>query len=163
MLQDLAFNVEEYFASIQKLAVNMLTMKDLTFDGTHPIFPGVFDRYVLSLKLMVLLIISVITLSFLVSYSVVLIFIMQKKYILNGIETLWSLPDLVSIFLLQPFFIWVTKMILVYRIFSELDKNYAQFTKAKGLSSLNILNVHILRNIWQDLLLPSSILDQGRL
>lgn len=52
-----------------------------------------------------------------------------------------SLP--ISLFLTQ---------IIVLKIFEELDKQYITLAKAKGLSYFYMLNVHVVRNISQDLL-----------
>ena len=51
-----------------------------------------------------------------------------------------SLP--ISLFLTQ---------IIVLKIFEELDKQYILLAKAKGLSYFYMLNVHVVRNISQDL------------
>ncbi|UYZ21546.1 hypothetical protein [Mesobacillus jeotgali] len=41
--------------------------------------------------------------------------------------------------------------IIVLKIFEELDKQYILLAKAKGLSYFYMLNVHVVRNISQDL------------
>ncbi|WP_079506755.1 ABC transporter permease subunit [Mesobacillus jeotgali] len=50
-----------------------------------------------------------------------------------------------------PIFLFLTQ-IIVLKIFEELDKQYIFLAKAKGLSNFYILNVHVIRNISQDLL-----------
>ena len=50
-----------------------------------------------------------------------------------------------------PIFLFLTQVI-VLKIFEELDKQYITFAKAKGLSHLYMLNIHVVRNISQDLL-----------
>ena len=50
-----------------------------------------------------------------------------------------------------PIFLFLTQVI-VLKIFEELDKQYITFAKAKGLSRLYMLNIHVVRNISQDLL-----------
>lgn len=50
-----------------------------------------------------------------------------------------------------PVFLFLTQVI-VLKIFEELDKQYITFAKAKGLSDLYMLNIHVVRNISQDLL-----------
>ncbi len=50
-----------------------------------------------------------------------------------------------------PIFLFITQ-IIVLKIFEELDKQYITLAKAKGLSYLYMLNVHVIRNITWDLL-----------
>ncbi|MCM3576226.1 ABC transporter permease subunit [Mesobacillus subterraneus] len=49
-----------------------------------------------------------------------------------------------------PIFLFLTQ-IIVLKIFEELDKQYILLAKAKGLSYFYMLNVHVVRNISQDL------------
>lgn len=49
-----------------------------------------------------------------------------------------------------PIFLFLTQVI-VLKIFEELDKQYVLFAKAKGLTFLYLLNIHVLRNIKDDL------------
>lgn len=49
-----------------------------------------------------------------------------------------------------PIFLFLTQVI-VLEIFEELDKQYVLFAKAKGLTFLYLLNIHVLRNIKDDL------------
>ncbi|MCM3124084.1 MULTISPECIES: ABC transporter permease subunit [Bacillaceae] len=49
-----------------------------------------------------------------------------------------------------PLFLFLTQ-IIVLKIFEELDQQYILLAKAKGLSYFYMLNVHVLRNISQDL------------
>ncbi|MBT2643533.1 ABC transporter permease subunit [Bacillus sp. ISL-41] len=49
-----------------------------------------------------------------------------------------------------PTFLFLTQ-IIVLKIFEELDKQYILLAKAKGLSYFYMLNVHVVRNISQDL------------
>lgn len=49
-----------------------------------------------------------------------------------------------------PIFLFLTQ-IIVLKIFEELDKHYVLFAKAKGLTFLYLLNIHVLRNIKDDL------------
>ncbi|WP_423408207.1 ABC transporter permease subunit [Heyndrickxia sp. MSNUG] len=51
----------------------------------------------------------------------------------------------------MPIFLFLTQVI-VLKIFEELDKQYIAFAKAKGLSFLYLLNIHVIRNIRHDLL-----------
>jgi peptide/nickel transport system permease protein len=118
---------------------------------------------------------------------IVLFFEKKKDYILSFIEIIRSVPDVLWMFLLQVFFIWIFKaygvklvqtvslgadnqavllplislslpiflfltQIIVLKIFEELDKQYVTFAKSKGLSYLYLLNIHVIRNIRQDLL-----------
>ncbi|MBS8265824.1 ABC transporter permease subunit [Mesobacillus boroniphilus] len=97
-----------------------------------------------------------------------------------------SVPDVLWMFLLQVFFIWIFRVtgvklvqtvslgdgnqafllplislslpiflfltqIIVLKIFEELDKQYIIYAKAKGLSNFYLLNIHVIRNIKQDL------------
>lgn len=50
-----------------------------------------------------------------------------------------------------PIFLFLTQVI-VLKIFEELDKQYVDFARAKGLSFFYLLNVHVIRNIMYDLL-----------
>ncbi|MEH7883451.1 ABC transporter permease subunit [Bacillus sp. JJ1609] len=50
-----------------------------------------------------------------------------------------------------PIFLFLIQVI-VLKIFEELDKQYIAFAKAKGLSFLYLLNIHVIRNIQHDLL-----------
>ncbi|WNF22550.1 ABC transporter permease subunit [Mesobacillus jeotgali] len=50
-----------------------------------------------------------------------------------------------------PIFLFLAQVI-VLKIFEELDKPYIILAKAKGLSYFYMLNVHVVRNIRQDLL-----------
>lgn len=49
-----------------------------------------------------------------------------------------------------PIFLFLTQ-IIVLKIFEELDKPYILLAKAKGLSYFYMLNIHVVRNISQDL------------
>ncbi|MBT2678899.1 ABC transporter permease subunit [Bacillus sp. ISL-35] len=49
-----------------------------------------------------------------------------------------------------PIFLFLTQVI-VLKIFEELDQQYILLAKAKGLSYFYMLNVHVIRNISQDL------------
>jgi len=49
-----------------------------------------------------------------------------------------------------PIFLFLTQVI-VLKIFEELDKQYVLFAKAKGLTFFYLLNIHVLRNIKDDL------------
>ncbi|MBT2685397.1 ABC transporter permease subunit [Bacillus sp. ISL-37] len=66
-----------------------------------------------------------------------------------GSENRAFLLPLISLSL--PIFLFLTQ-IMVLKIFEELDKQYITFAKAKGLSYLYMLNIHVIRNIRQDLL-----------
>ncbi|GAM11951.1 ABC transporter permease subunit [Mesobacillus selenatarsenatis] len=66
-----------------------------------------------------------------------------------GSENRAFLLPLIS--LSMPIFLFLTQ-IMVLKIFEELDKQYITFAKAKGLSYLYMLNIHVIRNIRQDLL-----------
>jgi peptide/nickel transport system permease protein len=66
-----------------------------------------------------------------------------------GSENRAFLLPLISLSL--PIFLFLTQ-VMVLKIFEELDKQYIIFAKAKGLSYLHILNIHVIRNIQQDLL-----------
>jgi peptide/nickel transport system permease protein len=50
-----------------------------------------------------------------------------------------------------PMFLFLTQ-IIVLKVFDELDKQYILLAKAKGLSFFYILNIHVIRNISQDML-----------
>ncbi|CAM3948878.1 Oligopeptide transport system permease protein OppB [Mesobacillus thioparans] len=49
-----------------------------------------------------------------------------------------------------PIFLFLTQVIIL-KIFEELDQQYILLAKAKGLSYFYMLNVHVIRNISQDL------------
>lgn len=66
-----------------------------------------------------------------------------------GSENQAVLLPLISLSL--PIFLFLTQVI-VLKIFEELDKPYIILAKAKGLSYFYMLNVHVVRNIRQDLL-----------
>lgn len=66
-----------------------------------------------------------------------------------GSENRAFLLPLISLSL--PIFLFLTQ-IMVLKVFEELDKQYITFAKAKGLSYLYMLNIHVIRNIRQDLL-----------
>jgi peptide/nickel transport system permease protein len=66
-----------------------------------------------------------------------------------GSENRAFLLPLISLSL--PIFLFLTQ-VMVLKIFEELDKQYITFAKAKGLSYLYMLNIHVIRNIRQDLL-----------
>jgi peptide/nickel transport system permease protein len=66
-----------------------------------------------------------------------------------GSENRAFLLPLISLSL--PIYLFLTQ-IMVLKIFEELDKQYITFAKAKGLSYLYMLNIHVIRNIRQDLL-----------
>lgn len=79
----------------------------------------------------------------------------NKAYGLKLVQTV-SLGSENQAFLLPllslslPIFLFLTQ-IIVLKIFEELDKQYVLFAKAKGLTFLYLLNIHVMRNIQQDL------------
>lgn len=80
----------------------------------------------------------------------------NKTYGLKLVQTV-SLGSENQAFLLPllslslPIFLFLTQVI-VLKIFEELDKQYVDFARAKGLSFFYLLNVHVIRNIIYDLL-----------
>jgi peptide/nickel transport system permease protein len=187
LLRDLTFDTKGYINGFKDLAVKIFTLSDLTYDGEHEMLPAVIDRYFLSMKTLSISFIAALAMAFLLSYLIVLFFEKKKDYILSFIEIIRSVPDVLWMFLLQVFFIWIFKaygvklvqtvslgadnqavllplislslpiflfltQIIVLKIFEELDKQYVTFAKSKGLSYLYLLNIHVIRNIRQDLL-----------
>jgi peptide/nickel transport system permease protein len=187
LLRDLTFDTNGYINGVKELAVKIFTFSDLTYDGEHEMLPAVIDRYLLSMKTLSIAFIAALAMAFLLSYLIVLFFEKKKDYILSFIEIIRSVPDVLWMFLLQVFFIWIFKaygiklvqtvslgadnqavllplislslpiflfltQIIVLKIFEELDKQYVTFAKSKGLSYLYLLNIHVIRNIRQDLL-----------
>lgn len=187
LLRDLTIDTNGYINGVKELAVKIFTLSDLTYDGEHEMLPAVIDRYLLSLKTLSIAFIAALAMAFLLSYLIVLFFEKKKDYILSFIEIIRSVPDVLWMFLLQVFFIWIFKaygvklvqtvslgadnqavllplislslpiflfltQIIVLKIFEELDKQYVTFAKSKGLSYLYLLNIHVIRNIRQDLL-----------
>jgi len=187
LFRDLEFNVDGYLTSIKELVVKIFTLSSLTYDGEHEMLPAMIDRYFYSLKTLSLSFIFAIILAFILSYIIVLFLKNKKDYILSFIEIIRTVPDIVGIFLLQSFFIWINKVygvklvqtvslgsenqafllpllslslpillfltqVIVLKIFEELEKQYIAFAKAKGLSFLYLLNIHVIRNIQHDLL-----------
>ena len=108
-LRDLTFDFESYFRSIKEVTVKIFTLSNLTYDGVHEMLPAVIDRFFLSMKTLSIALIAAIALAFLLSYMIVLLFENKKDYILSFIEIIRSVPDVVWMFLLQAFFIWVLK------------------------------------------------------
>jgi peptide/nickel transport system permease protein len=187
LLRDLEFDVNGYITSIKELVVKIFTLSSLTYDGEHEMLPAIIDRYFYSIKTLSLSFIFAVILAFIFSYIIVLFLKNKKDYVLSFIEFIRTVPDIVGIFLLQSFFIWVNKaygvklvqtvslgsenqafllpllslslpiflfltQVIVLKIFEELDKQYIAFAKAKGLSFLYLLNIHVIRNIQHDLL-----------
>jgi peptide/nickel transport system permease protein len=187
LLSDLAFDTEGYFNNIKDLVVKVFTLNNLTYDGQHEMLPAVMDRFFYSMETLVIAFLAALAMAFLLSYLIVLFFEKKKDYILSFIEIIRSVPDVLWMFLLQVFFIWIFRVtgvklvqtvslgndnqafllplislslpiflfltqIIVLKIFEELDKQYITFAKAKGLSHLYMLNIHVVRNISQDLL-----------
>ncbi|MCM3663540.1 ABC transporter permease subunit [Mesobacillus subterraneus] len=187
LLRDLTLDTESYINGVKVLIVKIFTLSDLTYDGEHEMLPAVIDRYFLSMKTLSIAFIAALGMAFLLSYLIVLLFEKKKDHILSFIEIIRSVPDVLWMFLLQVFFIWIFKaygvklvqtvslgadnqavllpllslslpiflfltQIIVLKIFEELDKQYVTFAKAKGLSYLYLLNIHVIRNIRQDLL-----------
>lgn len=187
LLRDLTIDTNGYINGVKELAVKIFTLSDLTYDGEHEMLPAVIDRYLLSMKTLSIAFIAALAMAFLLSYLIVLFFVKKKDYILSFIEIIRSVPDVLWMFLLQVFFIWIFKaygvklvqtvslgadnqavllplislslpiflfltQIIVLKIFEELDKQYVTFAKSKGLSYLYLLNIHVIRNIRQDLL-----------
>ena len=187
LLRDLTFDTKGYINGFKALAVKIFTLSDLTYDGEHEMLPAVIDRYLLSLKTLSIAFIAALAMAFLLSYLIVLFFEKKKDFILSFIEIIRSVPDVLWMFLLQVFFIWIFKaygiklvqtvslgadnqavllplislslpiflfltQIIVLKIFEELDKQYVTFAKSKGLSYLYLLNIHVIRNIRQDLI-----------
>lgn len=187
LLSDLAFDTEGYFNNIKDLAVKVFTLNNLTYDGQHEMLPAVMGRFFYSMETLGIAFLAALAMAFLLSYLIVLFFEKKKNYILSFIEIIRSVPDVLWMFLLQVFFIWIYKVtgvklvqtvslgngnqafllplislslpiflfltqIIVLKIFEELDKQYITFAKAKGLSHLYMLNIHVVRNIRHDLL-----------
>jgi peptide/nickel transport system permease protein len=187
LLSDLKFDTEGYFNNIKDLSVKIFTLSNLTYDGQHEMLPAVMGRFFYSMETLVIALLAALAMAFLLSYLIVLFFEKKKDYILSFIEIIRSVPDVLWMFLLQVFFIWIFKVtgvklvqtvslgngnqafllplislslpiflfltqIIVLKIFEELDKQYITFAKAKGLSHLYMLNIHVVRNISQDLL-----------
>jgi peptide/nickel transport system permease protein len=187
LLRDLTFDTKGYIDGVKALAVKIFTLSDLTYDGKNELLPAVIDRYFLSMKTLSIAFIAALAMAFLLSYLLVLFFEKKKDHILSFIEIIRSVPDVLWMFLLQVFFIWIFKaygvklvqtvslgfdnqavllplislslpiflfltQIIVLKIFEELDKQYVTFAKAKGFSYLYLLNIHVIRNIRQDLL-----------
>jgi peptide/nickel transport system permease protein len=187
LLRDLTFDTKGYINGVKALTVKIFTLSDLTYDGEHEMLPAVIDRYFLSMKTLSIAFIAALAMAFLLSYLIVLFFENKKDYILSFIEIIRSVPDVLWMFLLQVFFIWIFKaygvklvqtvslgsdnqavllplislsfpiflfltQVIVLKIFEELEKQYVTFAKSKGLSYLYLLNIHVIRNIRQDLL-----------
>ncbi|MGA9225753.1 MAG: ABC transporter permease subunit [Mesobacillus sp.] len=187
LLKDLELDVAGYITSIKELVVKIFTLSSLTYDGEHEMLPAIIDRYFYSLKTLSLSFLFAVIFAFILSYIIVLFLKNKKDYVLSFIEIIRTVPDIVGIFLLQSFFIWINKaygvklvqtvslgsenqafllpllsmslpiflfltQVIVLKIFEELDKQYIAFAKAKGLSFLYLLNVHVIRNIQHDLL-----------
>lgn len=187
LLKDLELDVAGYITSIKELVVKIFTLSSLTYDGEHEMLPAIIDRYFYSLKTLSLSFLFAVIFAFILSYIIVLFLKNKKDYVLSFIEIIRTVPDIVGIFLLQSFFIWINKaygvklvqtvslgsenqafllpllsmslpiflfltQVIVLKIFEELDKQYIAFAKAKGLSFLYLLNIHVIRNIQHDLL-----------
>ncbi|RSD25159.1 ABC transporter permease subunit [Mesobacillus subterraneus] len=187
LLRDLTYDFEGYFTKIRELSVKIFTLSDLTYNGKHDMISAVMGRFFYSMKTLGTAFFAALILAFLLSYLIVLFFGKKKDYILSFIEIIRAVPDVLWMFLLQVFVIWIYKsfgmklvqtvslgsdnqavllplislslpiflfltQIIVLKIFEELDKQYIIFAKSKGLTPIYMLNMHVIRNISQDLL-----------
>lgn len=146
--------IDRYFYSLKTLTVSFIFSVILAFILSYIIVLFLKNKkdYVLSFIEIIRTIPDIVGIFLLQS-----IFIwINKTYGLKLVQTV-SLGSENQAFLLPllslslPIFLFLTQVI-VLKIFDELDKQYVDFAKAKGLSFFYLLNVHVIRNIMYDLL-----------
>jgi peptide/nickel transport system permease protein len=146
--------MDRYFYSLKTLSVSFIFSVILAFILSYILVLFLKNKkdYVLSFIEIIRTVPDIVGIFLLQS-----IFIwINKEYGVKLVQTV-SLGSENQAFLLPllslslPIFLFLTQVI-VLKIFEELDKQYVDFAKAKGLSFFYLLNVHVLRNIMYDLL-----------
>ncbi|MEH7444618.1 ABC transporter permease subunit [Bacillus sp. JJ1122] len=146
--------IDRYFYSLKTLSLSFIFAVILAFILSYIIVLFLKNKkdYVLSFIEIVRTVPDIVGIFLLQS-----VFIwMNKAYGVKFVQTV-SLGSENQAFLLpllslsMPIFLFLTQVI-VLKIFEELDKQYIAFAKAKGLSFLYLLNIHVIRNIQHDLL-----------
>lgn len=146
--------IDRYFYSLKTLTLSFIFSVILAFILSYIIVLFLKNKkdYVLSFIEIIRTIPDIVGIFLLQS-----IFIwINKMYGLKLVQTV-SLGSENQAFLLPllslslPIFLFLTQVI-VLKIFEELDKQYVDFARAKGLSFFYLLNVHVIRNILYDLL-----------
>lgn len=101
LFHNLTFNPSEYFQAIIEFNKRLVEFTPLTIDGTNPIFPTIFDKYLESMKILGLGILAASTIAFFLSYLAFFFFKKRMKRIKNVLEIAEAIPDLMLILLLQ--------------------------------------------------------------
>jgi peptide/nickel transport system permease protein len=101
LFQNLTFNPSEYYQAFIEFNKRLLEFTPLTIDGTNPIFPTIFDKYIESMKILGLGILVASSIAFVLSYLAFFFFKNRMKTIKNLLEIAESIPDLMLILLLQ--------------------------------------------------------------
>lgn len=146
--------VDRYFYSLKTLSLSFVFAVILAFILAYIIVLFLKNKkdYVLSFIEIIRTVPDIVGIFLLQSLFIWI----NKAYGLKLVQTV-SLGSENQAFLLPllslslPIFLFLTQVI-VLKIFEELDKPYIAFAKAKGLSFLYLLNIHVIRNIQQNLL-----------
>ncbi|MCM3768689.1 ABC transporter permease subunit [Neobacillus niacini] len=101
LFKNLTFNPSEYFQAIIEFNKRLVEFTPLTIDGTNPIFPTIFDKYIESMKILGLGILAACSIAFFLSYLAFFFFKKRMKRIKNILEIAEAIPDLMLILLLQ--------------------------------------------------------------
>lgn len=145
--------VDRYFYSLKTLSLSFVFAVILAFILAYIIVLFLKNKkdYVLSFIEIIRTVPDIVGIFLLQSLFIWI----NKAYGLKLVQTV-SLGSENQAFLLPllslslPIFLFLTQVI-VLKIFEELDKQYVLFAKAKGLTFLYLLNIHVMRNIQQDL------------
>lgn len=146
--------IDRYFYSLKTLSLSFIFAVILAFILSYIIVLFLKNKkdYVLSFIEIVRTVPDIVGIFLLQSLFIWI----NKAYGVKLVQTV-SLGSENQAFLLpllslsMPIFLFLTQVI-VLKIFEELDKQYIAFAKAKGLSFLYLLNIHVIRNIRHDLL-----------
>ncbi|WP_423798700.1 ABC transporter permease subunit [Neobacillus sp. SAB-20_R2A] len=109
LLKDLSFHFSEYFIAIKAMNLGLISYDQLTLDGKNPLFPVIFDRYIESMKILGLSILTACFIAFIITYLSFIFFRKKINFLKNLIELAEAVPDLMFILLLQLAVIMIYK------------------------------------------------------
>lgn len=112
LFANLGFHLKDFFHSVTDFTVRFFTFQPFTYNlkgTTVPLFPTILHKYIYSMEVLVLGILTATAIAFLFTYLTLLLFRKRMRILKKLMELGESIPDLIFILLVQMLVIFIYK------------------------------------------------------
>jgi peptide/nickel transport system permease protein len=112
LFSNLGFQLKDFFHSVTDFNVRFFTFQPFTYNvvgTTVPLFPTILQKYLYSMEILVLGVLTATTIAFLFTYLTLLLFRKKMEIIKKIMDLGESIPDLIFILLVQMLVIFIYK------------------------------------------------------